>query len=117
MSLWYTGSYVVALGSQKQVRLNLSEFADRMQQTAIQQDLASVGIDSPASLLGLHLLADGGIDRFVGAGPLNTDDFAYLEHSASRCFGRETTPENLAALMQARKLPEFLSADNPGLLV
>ena len=113
MSLWYTGSYVVALGSQKQVRLNLSEFAHRMQQTAIQQDLASVGIDSPESLLGLHLLTDGGIDRFVGAGPLNTDDFAYLEHSASRCFGRETTPENLAALIQARKLPEFLSADNP----
>jgi len=113
MSLWYTGSYVVALGSQKQVRLNLSEFAHRMQQAPIQQDLASVGIDSPESLLGLHLLTEGGIDRFVGAGPLNTDDFAYLEHSASRCFGRETTPENLAALMQARKLPEFLSADNP----
>jgi spermidine synthase len=108
MSLWYTGSYVVALGSQKKIRLNTSEFAHRMQRAAIQKDLASVGIDSPASLLGLHLLADNGIDRFVGAGPLNTDDFAYLEHSASRCFGRETTPENLAALLQARKFPDVL---------
>jgi tetratricopeptide (TPR) repeat protein len=108
MSLWYTGSYVVALGSQKKIRLNISEFAHRMQQATIQKDLASVGIDSPASLLGLHLLADGGIDRFVGAGPLNTDDFAYLEHSASRCFGRETTPGNLAALLTARKFPDYL---------
>ena len=112
LSLWYTGSYVVALGSQKPITLDISDFAHRMQLTTIQKDLASVGIDSPASLLGLYLLADDGIDRFVGAGPLNTDDFAYLEHSASRCFGRETTPENLAALIQARQFPDFLLKGN-----
>jgi spermidine synthase len=112
LSLWYTGSYVVALGSQKPITPDISDFAHRMQQTAIQEDLASVGIDSPASLLGLYLLANDGIDRFVGAGPLNTDDFAYLEHSASRCFGRETTPENLAALMKVRQFPDFLLKGN-----
>jgi spermidine synthase len=112
MSLWYTGSYVVALGSQKPIRLDISDFTRRMQKPAIRQDLASVGVDSPASLLGLHLLVDDGIDRFVGPGPLNTDDLAYLEHSASRCFGRETTPENLAALLQARQFPEFLLTGN-----
>jgi spermidine synthase len=112
LSLWYTGSYVVALGSQKPITPDISDFAHRMQLTAIQEDLASVGIDSPASLLGLYLLANDGIDRFVGAGPLNTDDFAYLEHSASRCFGRETTPENLAALMKVRQFPDFLLKGN-----
>jgi tetratricopeptide (TPR) repeat protein len=112
MSLWFTGSYVVALASQKPIRLDISDFTRRMQKATIQQDLASVGVDLPASLLGLHLLVDGGIDRFVGPGPLNTDDLAYLEHSASRCFGRETTPENLAALLQARQFPEFLLTGN-----
>jgi spermidine synthase len=112
LSLWYTGSYVVALGSQKPITPDISDFTHRMQLTAIQEDLASVGIDSPASLLGLYLLANDGIDRFVGAGPLNTDDFAYLEHSASRCFGRETTPENLAALMKVRQFPDFLLKGN-----
>jgi spermidine synthase len=112
LSLWYTGSYVVALGSQKPITADISDFTQRMQLTAIQEDLASVGIDSPASLLGLYLLANDGIDRFVGAGPLNTDDFAYLEHSASRCFGRETTPENLAALMKVRQFPDFLLKGN-----
>jgi tetratricopeptide (TPR) repeat protein len=107
LSLWYTGSYVVAVGSQKPITLDISDFTHRLQLTTIQKDLASVGIDSPASLLGLYLLADDGIDSFVGAGPLNTDDFAYLEHSASRCFGRETTPENIAALLKARQFPEF----------
>jgi spermidine synthase len=108
LSLWYTGSYVVAVGSQNPITPDLSDFRHRMQTTAIQKDLTSVGIDSPASLLGLYLLANDDIDRFVGEGPLNTDDFAYLEHSASRCFGRETTPENLSALMKARQFPEFL---------
>jgi tetratricopeptide (TPR) repeat protein len=75
--------------------------------------LAAVGINSSASLFGLHLISDADVDRFVGKGPLNTDDFAFLEHAAARCFGRETTPENLSALLQARKLPESLSADNP----
>ncbi len=111
LSLWYTGSYVVVVGSQKPTRVDISDFAHRMQQTRIQKDLASVGINSPASLLGLFLIADKDIDRFAGAGPLNTDDFAYLEHSASRCFGRETTPENLAALQTARQFPEFLLQD------
>jgi spermidine synthase len=112
LSLWYTGSYVVTVGSRKPLTPNLSDFVQRMQQKTVHEDLASVGIDSPASLLGLYLLADDGIDSFVGAGPLNTDDFAYLEHSASRCFGRETTPENLAALIKARQFPDFLLKGN-----
>jgi spermidine synthase len=117
LSLWYTGSYVVALGSQKKIGLDLSDLAKRMEQTSIQKDLASVGIDSPVSLLGLYLVANEDIDRFVGAGPLNTDDLAYLEHSASRCFGRETTPENIAALIKARQFPESLLADDSSALL
>lgn len=111
LSLWYTGSYVVALGSQKKIGLDLTNLAERMERIPIQNDLASVGIDSPLSLLGLYLLANEDVDRFVGPGPLNTDDLAYLEHSASRCFGRETTPENIAALIKARQFPESLLAD------
>jgi spermidine synthase len=112
LSLWYTGSYVVAIGYSQPVRPDPSIIERRMRPANIQKDLAAVGINSSASLLGLHLISDADIDRFVGKGPLNTDDFAFLEHAGARCFGRETTPENLVALLQARKLPEFLSADN-----
>jgi spermidine synthase len=116
LSLWYTGSYLVAVGSHKSLPIDLSDLTDRMQQTTIHKDLASVGIDSPVSLLALFLMADGHIDHFVGDGPLNTDDLAYLEHSASRCFGRETTPENIAALLEKRQFPAFfLAGDYPPL--
>ena len=110
LSLWYTGSYVVTVGSQKPLTPDLSDLVQRMQQKTVHEDLASVGVDSPMSLLGLYLLSDDDIDRFVGEGPLNTDDLAFLEHSASRCFGRETTPENIAALLNARQFPEFFLA-------
>ena len=112
LSLWYTGSYVVAIGYMQPIRPDPTIIERRMQPIEIQRDLATVGINSAASLFGLHLISDADIDRFVGEGPLNTDDFAYLEHAAARCFGRETTPENLVALLQTRKLPQFLSADN-----
>jgi spermidine synthase len=109
LSLWYTGSYVVAIGSAQPVQFDSSIIEQRMQAVDIQNDLASVGINSAASLLGLHLIADADIDRFVGKGPLNTDDLAFLEHAAARCFGHETTPENLVALQQVRKLPTSFS--------
>ena len=112
LSLWYTGSYVVAIGYLQPLRPDPSVIERRMQPANVQKDLAEVGINSAASLLGLHLISDADIDHFVGKGPLNTDDFAFLEHAAARSFGRETTPENLVALLQARKLPEFLPAEN-----
>jgi len=108
MSLWYTGSYVVAIGSMNPIILDPAFLEERMSREKIRQDLASVGINSPASLLGLHLMSEQGIDEFVGEGPLNTDDIAYLEHSAARCFGRETTPENLSALGKVRTMPTSL---------
>ena len=111
LSLWYTGSYVVAMGHSQPSRLDPSIIERRMRSPKIQADLAAVGIHSSASLLALHLISDTDIDRFVGKGPLNTDDMAFLEHAAARAFGRETTPENLIALQQARKLPKFLSPD------
>ncbi len=103
LSVWYTGSYVVVLGSAESIRVDIETLETRMKKPAVQEDLHSVGIDSPAVLFSLYLLSDDAIDRFVGDGPLNTDNRAHLEHSAARCFGRETTPENLLALEQAHE--------------
>lgn len=114
MSLWYTGSYVVAVGSLNPQTFDLAALGQRMAQKEIRQDLESVGIDSPESLLGLHILNEDGIDAFVGDGPLNTDDRAYLEHSAARCFGRETTPENLEDLTRVRSLTASLLVSGTG---
>jgi len=103
LSVWYTGSYVVVLGSAEAIHVNIESLETRIQIPAVQEDLHSVGIDSFEILFSLYLLSDDAVDMFVGNGPLNTDNRAYLEHSAARCFGRETTPENLLALKQAHE--------------
>ena len=111
VSLWYTGSYTVVLagkgpagfdpGSVTRDRDARDRIAKKMERPSVRGDLASVGIDSPESLLGLFLLSGRGIERYAGEGALNTDDTPYLEHAASRCYARETTPENLSALVSA----------------
>jgi spermidine synthase len=105
MSLWYTGSYTIALASAGKLIIEPDKIAERMNDVTVKEDLASVGVDSPESLLGLFLFSAEGIDMFTDNGPLNTDDLAYLEHSAARCYGRETTPENLSSLLRFRQSP------------
>ena len=111
VSIWYTGSYVVVLGSDDQPAFSPAVIKSRMTERKIGDDLAAVGITSVSSLLGLYFFSNDDVDAFVGPGPLNTDDFTYLEHSAARCFGRETTPENLSILMEKRISPATLLSD------
>jgi tetratricopeptide (TPR) repeat protein len=108
MSLWFTGSYTIALAGLDPLSIDYELIAEKMKIESVRTDLESVGIDSPESLLGLYLMNDKEIDRYAGEGVLNTDDLAYLEHSASRCFSWETTPENLSTLLRYRKPPEGL---------
>jgi spermidine synthase len=111
VSLWYTGSYVIVVASKTAIALDPQRLAKRMDQEGIRRDLATVGVDSPFSLLALHLISGKDIDQFLGKGPLNTDDLAYLEHAAARCFGRETTPKNLATLADWRNMPASLLSE------
>jgi hypothetical protein len=105
MSLWFTGSYTVALAGLDPVFIDVDLLTKKMGRPGVRADLESVGIDTPESLLALFLLNEEGISRYTGEGVLNTDDTAYLEHSASRCFAWETTPVNLATLLRYRDLP------------
>jgi tetratricopeptide (TPR) repeat protein len=108
LSLWYTGSYTVALGSVAPPPFDVERLQERFSDPAVRSDLDEVGIDGPVMLLSLFLMANEEIDRFAGEGPLNTDDRAFLEHSAARAFGYETTPVNLRALLAARDInPPF----------
>jgi spermidine synthase len=109
LSVWYTGSYVVVLGQEYAPLLDTGMIEKRMKQPRVRKDLVSAGIHSAPSLISLHFLSDERVDRFVKEGPLNTDDRAYLEHSAARCFGVETTPMNLAALSSLRHMPSFIA--------
>jgi len=112
MSLWYTGSYTVALAGNQPLSIDLDLIIEKMNLESIGTDLETVGIETPESLLSLYVMNESGIERFVGDGVRNTDDKAYLEHSASRCYAWETTPENLKSLIRYRVRPQGLPASN-----
>jgi tetratricopeptide (TPR) repeat protein len=118
LSLWYTGSYAVALAGESVTPLDPSLMARRMQLRSVSRDLAEVGVRSPEVLLSFFLLSRRGVETYAREGPLNTDDRPILEHSAARCFGVETTPLNLRALADAREHPEAVldpgTPDSPG---
>ena len=105
LSLWYTGSYIIVLGSRTEPVVDNARMKRLIAEPAVSFDLRSVGIESPLQLLSLYLMSNTRIDEFAGDGPFNTDDHPYLEHSAARCFGRETTPSNLTSLGNAREDP------------
>ncbi|MFW6180258.1 MAG: fused MFS/spermidine synthase [Spirochaetota bacterium] len=124
LSLWYTGSYAVVLARESDAPIDPSRLARGMMIPAVSRDLSEVGVRSPELLLSLFLLSDRGIREYAGEGPLNTDDHPFLEHSAARCFGIETTPLNLSALADVREHPRMILAPavtgapasfNPGL--
>ncbi len=106
-SLWLTGSYTVVLAGLDALSIDPVLLAQKMEMESVRADLESVGINSPESLLGLFIMNEEAIERYTGEGVLNTDDLAYLEHSASRCYARETTPENLSTLLRFRERPEW----------
>jgi tetratricopeptide (TPR) repeat protein len=110
MSLWFTGSYTIALAGLDPLSIDYELIAEKMKIESVRTDLESVGIDSPESLLGLFMMGEEGIERYTGEGILNTDDLAYLEHSASRCYAWETTPENLSTLLRYRDRTELPAA-------
>ncbi len=105
VTVWLTGSYLVAVGATEEAGFDFERIRERMREPAVQADLASVGIGDPVDLASLLLMDAGMLERFVGDGPLNTDDKPYLEHSAARSYGMETTPLNLARLLDYRVRP------------
>ncbi|MGQ9615241.1 MAG: fused MFS/spermidine synthase [Spirochaetota bacterium] len=107
ISLWFTGSYTIALAGLEPPQIDSILIAQRMENNRVSEDLKSIGIDSPQSLLSFFMMDREGIMHYTGVGTLNTDDLAYLEHSASRCYARETTPENLSELLRYREYPKW----------
>ncbi|TFH16870.1 MAG: hypothetical protein E4H02_04450 [Lentisphaerales bacterium] len=58
-------------------------FAAEFERPAVKRSLAPMGLETPEQLLALKLAGPGQIRRFVGEGPLNTDDRPLIEYASS----------------------------------
>ena len=103
------------IGARKPLRFPERWFEKRMQGRAFTRHMAGFGYDSIYSLLGGFLAGGKPLGRFVGAGPLNTDDHPVVLFQAPRfVYGDPGPPqERLAVIMAALSPPnpESILAD------
>jgi len=88
---------LLILGSERELTLDAAVIAARMERPPVGDDLARVGIRSPADLLVRFRAGDEGIEAFIapdGDVPLNTDDNALVEFAAARSLYRDDAMAN-----------------------
>src|SRR5439155_10874030 len=65
----------------------------------------AVGFSDPCRLMGTLLTAEEGLDRYLGGGPLNTDDRPVLSYSTYGSALHHTIAANLLGLLEAQVDP------------
>ena len=86
VSVWHSPlrySWVIN-GSDAPLGPDLAVVLRRATEPAVRADLESIGIRDPFAFLGYFVLADDGVARFAGEGPLVTDDHTRLDFSVPR---------------------------------
>ncbi len=110
VSLWYTGTDSIMLGSRGKQSITLEELKKRMAIPAVKASLAGIGVTNPAQLLQTFVMDPSKIPEIAEKGALNTDRHPYIEFSAPRSHLVNTTPENLAWLLKNYR-PQDLPLD------
>ncbi len=75
---------VLLIGSRDSIKIDMDKIQKLYRIQAIQQDLASTGIEDPVSFISNAILDRDALLRFCGNAPLNTDNYPYVEFNAPR---------------------------------
>jgi spermidine synthase len=88
-SLWITHgmdaqgtylSYTLLVGTLQPLSIDVARLRDRLKAEPVRQDLERYGLDTPAGFLDSFLCAETTLQRWVGEGPINTDDLPYTQY-------------------------------------
>ena len=99
-SVWVNGSLLI--GSIRPLDIEEAELAERFAAAALQPSLAAAGFRDPESLLGHHVASSEDLRRFIGAGPILTDDRPLLEYYLS--LPEDDRPLDLSGLRRSSLL-------------
>jgi spermidine synthase len=81
VTLWLTAD--LAIGSNDPIMVNLDETARRFESPAARRALADAGFNDPGDLVGAFVADRDEILRFVGEGPILSDDRPLVEYYRS----------------------------------
>jgi predicted membrane-bound spermidine synthase len=81
VSLWIPNRMEgVAIGSMEPLKVDLGEWRRRMQSPGLRDDMAAIGFQTPEDLAATFVAAGPALQRFIGDGPLVTDDRPRIEY-------------------------------------
>ena len=81
VSLWIPNRMEgVAIGSMEPLKVDLGEWRRRMQSPGLRDDMAAIGFHTPEDLAATFVAAGPALQRFIGGGPIVTDDRPRIEY-------------------------------------
>ena len=109
-TLWYkyTPDFVILIGTLKPLTINYKDFIARSNRSDIRQGLAADDLDG-LSLLDSFMMGPEEVDKYVGQGPIHTDDRPRLEFfkatdltssTAQNIIGMQTHRQNVMSLLR-----------------
>ena len=102
-TLWYkyTPDFVILIGTREPLRINYKNFIDRAQIASIREGLAADDLDG-MSLIDSFMMGPETVRKYVGAGPIHTDNRPRLEFfRGADLVG--TTTQNVKGMAQYRE--------------
>jgi spermidine synthase len=100
-SVWVDGSLLI--GSIRPLQIDEKELSERFAVATLQPSLAAAGFHDARSLLGHYVAGPDDLRRFLGDGPILTDDRPLLEYYLS--LPRDERPLDLTGLRRSSPSP------------
>ena len=113
-SAWYMinmpTDFVILIGQDERLTLDLHDITRRMNRTLVQRDLDRIGLADTCKLAACLLLAEDDLRRYVGDGPIHTDDRPVLDYMTHASPYKNTLSLNLREMLRQRSnAAEFVS--------
>jgi spermidine synthase len=105
-SVWYSVNlptdFVILIGTDERLALDLAAIQQRMAVPLVQKDLARIGMDNVYKLAAGLLLADNAVRNYVGDAALHTDNRPVLDYLTHAAPYQNTFGENMRQLLAQR---------------
>jgi spermidine synthase len=117
-SVWYMSAlptdFLIVIGTPAPLAVDLDQLRQRMAVPDVYADLAAVGLADPFRLLYTFLTSDADLERYLGAGPLHTDDKPILSYTTYGATYKATIAANLLELLaQRRDVAHYVRHEEP----
>ena len=104
-SIWLTTEYTILVATAKPMEIDFSRVRTELERPEIEATLQSANLSNPYAFIGCLVMAEEAVERYVGPGPINTDDLPRISFLLGSDPGRDKHLAILAGLHRLRENP------------